>query len=175
MIPTKVGAVGAHFFVLGKEAMENQEAILEKVKELVTPLLRSRKTELVELTCRQKGNGLVLRFLVDTAQGITIDELSALSQGIGAILDEHDVIPQRYFLEINSPGLDRPLKDWRDFERVFGRRVKVETLVPVNYRRQFLGKLLGANEETILLQLDTEEKVQIRLSEIVHAQQEISF
>jgi len=155
--------------------MENQEVVLEKVKMLIAPLLSSRNTELVELTCRQEGHRLVLRFLVDTASGITVEELSFLSQGIGAILDEHGVIPQRYFLEVNSPGLDRPLKGWQDFERVLGRRIKVETAVVVSHRRQFLGLLLNTNEEAILLQLDSGEKVQIPLVHIAHAEQEISF
>ena len=155
--------------------MNNKEEIVDRVKELVGPLFENRQVELVELTCRQEGSRPVLRFLVDTARGITIDELKTLNQGIGAILDEHEAMPERYVLEVNSPGLDRPLKSPMDFERVIGRRLKVMTAVPVNSKWDHVGELINANDEAILLKTDAGEKVRIRLNEIVKAVQEITL
>lgn len=153
--------------------MFDKEAVLNRVKELIQPLLEARQAELVELTCRQEGSRAVLRLLVDTARGITVEDLSRLNQAIGAVLDEHDVIPERYLLEVSSPGLDRPLKALRDFERVLGRRIRVMTAAPVNSRREFAGELLGAGDQMITLRLDNGDKLQILLSDIVHAAQEI--
>ena len=150
-----------------------QEGILQRIKELVQPLLLNRRVQLVEMTYRQEGSRAVLRCLVDTTLGITLDELGALNQAIGALLEEHEVIPSAYMLEVSSPGLDRPLKTSLDFERVIGRRVKVSTVVSIQSNRELSGELVGANEESILLRLDTGDKLKILLSEIAWARQEI--
>ena len=150
-----------------------QEAMTQRVKELVQPVLTARHVDLVELTCRNAGPRVLVRFLLDTAQGIRMDELSHLNQAIGALLEEHDVIPGAYTLEVSSPGLDRPLKTPLDFERVIGRRIKVSTNAPVNAKWEFAGELLNANEEAIVVRLDNGEKQQILLSVITRAVQDI--
>ncbi len=154
---------------------EELTALEQRIRELVQPMLSSRQAELVELICRGTGGRILLRFLVDTAKGITMAELSSVNQAIGALLEEHDVVPSAYMLEVSSPGLDRPLKRPVDFERVIGRRVKVSTTVPVGFKKEHVGELLNANEEAIVLKLDQGEKLRILLSEIAHAVQEIEL
>lgn len=149
--------------------------ILKRVRELIRPLLAGRGAELVDLVCHSGGGRLTLRFLVDTARGITIDELSGLNRSIGAMLEEHDVIPDPYVLEVSSPGLDRPLKTAADFERVIGRRVKVTTSAPVADRQEHWGEVLGANEESVVLRLDSGEKLPIPLLKIQRAVQEVEI
>ena len=155
--------------------MLDKEALLARVKELVNPLLASRGAELVEISCRQEGSRVILKFLVDTVQGVRLNELSGLNQAIGAILEEHDVIPSAYMLEVSSPGLDRPLKTEADFNRVIGRRVRIITAIPVQSKKEHAGELIGAGEEAIVLRLDSGEKLRVLLSEIVHAVQEIQI
>ena len=155
--------------------MLDKEAMVNRVKELVAPLLEGRQVELVELICQPQGGRLLLRFLVDTARGIRLDELGSLNQAIGALLDEHEVISDRYLLEVSSPGLDRSLKSPADFERLIGRRIRVMTVVAVNSRWEYAGELLNANEEAILLKLDSGERFQILLSQIARAVQEINL
>ena len=155
--------------------MIDQTEILNRVRELIRPLLASRGVELVELTCHPGGGRLTLRCLVDTAHGITVDELSGLNRSIGAVLEEHEVIPDRYVLEVSSPGLDRPLKTTADFERVIGRRVKVTTSAPVADRQEHRGEVLGVNEEAVMLRLDSGEKLPIPFLQIHHAVQEIEI
>ena len=149
--------------------------ILNRVRELIQPLLASRGAELVDLNCHPGGGRLTLRLLVDTARGITMDELSGLNRSIGAVLEEHDVIPERYFLEVSSPGLDRPLKTAVDFERVIGRRVKVTTSVPLADKQEHRGEVLGVNEENVMLRLDSGEKLPVPLAQIQRAVQEIEI
>ncbi|MCM8794721.1 MAG: ribosome maturation factor RimP [Candidatus Omnitrophica bacterium] len=151
------------------------EAIKNQVAELITPYLASKQVELVELICHSHGGRILLRFLVDTPRGIRVEELSSLNQGIGALLEEREVIPTAYLLEVSSPGLDRPLKSVSDFERVIGRRIKVSTHVPVMEKREHAGELLNANEDAIVLKSDRGEKVRITLGEISHAVQDIEI
>ena len=149
--------------------------MINRIRELAGPLLAGRHAELVELTCRFEGSRTLLRFLVDTAGGIHLNELNELNRAIGALIDEHELIPSSYTLEVSSPGLDRPLKTPLDFERVIGRRLKVSTLVPIRSRQEFSGELVSAGEESIFVRLDTGDKVQIQLSEIARATQEIKL
>lgn len=151
----------------------DQTALLQRVRELMEPLLKARQVELVDLTCRPGGGRLLVRCLVDTTAGITLDQLSGLSRAVGAVLEKHDAIPDRYLLEVSSPGLDRPLKTWIDFERVIGRRIRVHTSVPVDARQEHLGELLSASEEAIVLRLDGGDKLPVLLSQITYAVQDI--
>ncbi len=153
----------------------DQEAMTQRVTELVRPILAGRQVDLVELTCRNAGPRVLVRILADTAKGITIAELSHINQAVGALLEEHDLIPGAYTLEVSSPGLDRPLKTPLDYERVIGRRIKVSTNAPVNSKWEYAGELLNANDEAIVLKLDNGEKQQILLSMINRAVQDFSL
>lgn len=155
--------------------MFEQEATIQKVKEMIEPLLRSRRAELVEAHYRFEGRGIVLRLLVDTPSGIRVDELAFLNQAIGALLDEHELIPERYTLEVSSPGLDRSLKTGIDFERVIGRRIKIYLTSAVNGRQEQVGKVLNASEEAVVIETDRGEKLKIPLAEIAKAIQEIEI
>ena len=84
-------------------------------------------------------------------------------------------MPERYTLEVSSPGLDRLLKSGRDFERVIGRRVKILTSAPVNDKQEHHGNVLGASDEVVSLKTDSGEKVLIPLAQIIHAVQEVKF
>jgi ribosome maturation factor RimP len=156
-------------------ASMHQEQLLQQIRQLIEPVLRGRQMELVDLSCHFGSGRTIIRCLVDTARGITLDELSSANRVIGALLDEHDLIPERYLLEVSSPGLDRPLKNTADFERVIGRRIRVVTSVPVDAKQEHSGELLGANDEAIVLKLDSGDKLQIVLSHIAHAVQEIGL
>lgn len=153
----------------------DQTVLIGQIRALIEPLLAARRVELVDLTCHPGGGRLLVRCLVDTVSGITLEELSTLNRAIGAVLEEHDLIPERYLLEVSSPGLDRPLKQWTDFERIIGRRIQVQTTVPVDARQEHRGELLSANEQSIVLRLDSGEKLSILLNQIMHAVQEIKL
>ncbi len=155
--------------------MLDREAVQGKIQELIRPLLSAKRVDLVDLICRYEGGRIMVRCLVDTARGITAGELSHLNLAIGALLEEHDVISEPYLLEVSSPGLDRPLKTPLDFERVIGRRIKVYTQVPVGSRMEHNGELIAANDEAIMLRLDSGEKLQILLADVAKAMQEVDL
>lgn len=153
----------------------DQDALLQRVRELIEPILADRQVELVDLTCHPGGGRFLVRCLVDAAGGVTLDQLSTLNRAIGAVLEEHDVIPDRYLLEVSSPGLDRPLKRWTDFERIIGREIRVLTSVPVNGRQEHRGELLSADEQSVVLRLDSGDQLRIHLNQIATAVQDVKF
>jgi ribosome maturation factor RimP len=155
--------------------MDGFQDIERQVEDLIRPLLAAQHVDLVELSCRPSAGRWLLRCLVDTTGGITLDELSGLNRAIGALLDERNVVPGPYVLEVSSPGLDRPLKHWKDFERAIGRRIRVSTLLSIDGRREHVGELLSASEEAIVLKLDDGDKMKVELAHIAWAHREIDF
>ena len=173
-----MGATWAHFFCsMAVPSPLESHQLMAQVQALAAPLLAGRHVELVELTYRREGPQTVLRFLVDTAMGITVEECRRLNQAIGAVLDEHEVLRDRYTLEVASPGLDRPLKTARDFERVIGRRVWMELREPMAGAAgcELVGTVAGVGDEVVGVMLDHGEKVRVPLTMIVRARQDISF
>lgn len=125
---------------------------MTQVRELAEPLLAERGVELVELTLARHGREPVVRVLVQTATGITLDECAALNRALSERLDESGVMAEPYVLEVASPGLDRPLASRRDFERARGRSVTVELVERFAGRGQLVGDVASADEMTVTLE-----------------------
>ncbi len=117
--------------------------IVEKVKELISNLLQGKEIELVDLVYRKEGPKMVLRLTLDKKDGITLDECGAVNEQLGELLDKESVLAEGYILEVCSPGLDRPLKTKKDFDRVTGKLVKVNTYGPVEDKREHVGKVVS--------------------------------
>ncbi len=77
---------------------------------------------------------------------MNVDHCARLSRAISAILDVEDPIPTAYFLEVSSPGVDRPLVQPEDFERYANSQARVEVDTPIDGRRRFVGRLLGLHD-----------------------------
>src|SRR3990167_2146356 len=99
--------------------------LVERVKELVRNYLQDNEIELVDITYKREQGGMVLRLLVDTPQGITVDECERLNNFLSELLDKEDVISEHYTIEVASPGLDRPIVTDRDFQRVLGKMLDI--------------------------------------------------
>ena len=128
----------------------------ECVEELLSPPLDEKGVELVELVLTGSDTRKLLRLFIDRPEGITIDECASLSRELADVLDTYNPIQGSYVLEVSSPGLDRPLKSPRDYERAQGRLVKLI----VDGRGEVTGKLLSFEEPEIALEVNGDlEKV----------------
>ncbi len=131
--------------------MEERE-IVERVRELLLPILEEGGFELVDIEFVREPIGWVLRIYADRPQGgITISDCQWISERIGTLLDVEDVIPHSYNLEVSSPGLDRPLKGQKDFERHKGIVVKVKTTEPLDNQRNFKGEVISTSKEGVVI------------------------
>jgi len=72
-------------------------------------------------------DGRALRIMIETRDGTTLDICSRFSQALSDEFDHHDVFAERYFLEVSSPGIERPLYQPRDFQDAVGQRVSIQT------------------------------------------------
>ena len=152
-----------------------ENIIIEKVRELASPLLSEAGVELVDLTYRRESGGMTLRFAVDKAGGITVGECGILNRKIEAVLDEADPIEGSYILEVQSPGLDRKLVKTSDFERTIGKDIFVVTYGPVENKREFTGKLKWVGEESIKIEFPTGGEVTIPRNMIAKAKLHFEF
>ncbi len=153
--------------------MHNEELAV-MLKGLIGDFLSEQGLDFVDLICRYEGSGLVLRVLVDTFEGgISLGECMRLNRQISIMLDEKDIIKTSYTLEVSSPGLDRLLKNQKDFMRCLGREIRVLLLEAVEGKMEFIGEVKEAKEEFLLLGIDT-GVVTIPFGKIMKAKQIIS-
>jgi ribosome maturation factor RimP len=122
----------------------------ERIAELVEPILLDRGHELydVELT------GATVRVLVDREGGVALDDLEQLAREISGVLDEADPLPDRFYLEVSSPGLERPLRQPKHFQTAVGTKVKVKTLPSVEGDRRVDGLLAAADDDSVTVETD---------------------
>jgi len=137
----------------------------ERVRELVEPVLSTSDLELVDVEVLP---GLV-RLSIDKPGGVDLDAISAVSPAISAALDAGDPIPERYQLEISSPGVERPLRTPEHFRRFVGSEVSVRTLPGVEGERRVRGVLRGADESGIVVDLSEGGQRHLTYSDIERA------
>lgn len=123
------------------------EFITQKVRDVAESFLPSMGLELVDVQFHREGHGWVLRLFIDREGGVSLDHCSKVSREISAYLDVEDVIEQPYHLEVSSPGLDRPLRDFRDFKRFCGKNARVKLREQINGQCVFVGKIHRVNED----------------------------
>ncbi|HTY45383.1 MAG TPA: ribosome maturation factor RimP [Patescibacteria group bacterium] len=148
-----------------------RDEVLLQLSELLEALLAARGLELVELTHRYEGSNLYLRILVDHPEGgITMDECARLNYELGMVLDEKDLIQQRYTLEVSSPGTDRPLKLEKDFLRCLQRTARFFFSEPIEGKWETEGKILTVENGSVYVEVE-DKAVAIPLSKINRAKQ----
>lgn len=121
------------------------------VEQLVTPILNEMQLELVDVEFKKEGKNWFLRVFIDSDKGVDIEDCGTVSEQLSEQLDKEDPIPQAYFLEVSSPGAERPLKKEKDLEKAIGKNVHITTYEPIQGEKAFEGKLVAfdGNELTI--------------------------
>ncbi len=128
-----------------------RKKVEEHVTELVEPICASHSFDLVDVEFVKEGAHWFLRVYIDKPGGISIDDCQAVSEELSKKLDKTDPIPQSYFLEVSSPGLDRPLKKPEDFRRYRGELVEVRLYQPINGEKVFEGRLEGLIDGKVVI------------------------
>jgi ribosome maturation factor RimP len=154
--------------------------VTEQVEALARPLAASLGVELVEVEYKREGRHMVLRLFIDKVGGVSLDDCSAVSREIAAVLDVEDIIPDKYTLEVSSPGLNRPLKTRSHYESYTGRLVKIKTFETLpddagNLRKTFMGELLGINGDLIRLKLQEGQTASIPFAAVAKANLEFEM
>lgn len=151
-----------------------------QVVRLAQPILDSMGLELVELEFKKVGRSFVLRLFIDKQGGVNLDDCAEVSRELSLVLDVEDCIPNRYTLEVSSPGLDRPLRTEADYSRYAGRLAVVKTTELLkdekgSPRKTFLGTINGVEEGAVVINLKEGRLARIPLDKIVKARLEFEF
>ncbi len=126
------------------------DPLAKKIADMLAPHIEREGFELVWLECKKSGRGGFLRVSIDRpGGGITLNELEDVSRVLDSVLDVYDPFDSSYVLEVSSPGINRPLSRLADFEVFRGRRIRVQTRVPHEGRRTFLGILSAVSPQGI--------------------------
>ncbi len=154
--------------------------VVETVTDLVTPILEEQNFELVEVEFVKEGKNWFLRLFIDKDGGIDIEECAFVSEHLSEKLDtiDPDPIRQAYFLEVSSPGAERPLKKETDFEKAIGEYIHVSLYQPLGGEKIYEGILQSLNEEELVLKIKIktrEKEIAVERKNIAKARLAIQF
>jgi len=139
---------------MGVRKVDNKK-LVELVTEMAEPIVKEHDLELVDVEYIREKDWF-LRIYINKPGGIDIDDCSVVSSKLTKVLDERDPIKEKYYLEVSSPGIDRPLKKDKDFQNNYGKMVDVQLFAPLDGKKEFVGVL--SRHSDMLISLIVEEK-----------------
>ena len=131
--------------------MKLSESVENKIREIVDEIVP--EAFLVEIEIH-RSKVSVLRIILDTPEGVGLQQCTSVSRKVSRMLDEGELLDFRYNLEVTSPGLDRPLKVLKQYEKNVGRKLKVW----LSDDSRIKGKLTDVQEEEITLEPEVSKK-----------------
>jgi ribosome maturation factor RimP len=129
----------------------------QKIFRLAEQVAEEQEVELFGIELLGKGK-VLLRVFIDKDEGITLDDCERFSKSLAVVLDVENPIPGSYTLEVSSPGLDRPLRNLKDYENNMGKLARVITKEKIENRNFFIGRISGIHHGMIRLLVGDQER-----------------
>lgn len=135
--------------------------VVEAVTEIVQPIVERNQFELADIEFIKEGKNWFLRVYIDKPEGIDLEDCALVSEQISERMDEisPDPIPQAYFLEVSSPGAERPLKKEEDYINAVGEYIHISLYEPIDGEKIYEGILKEINDETLTLTIRIKTRV----------------
>lgn len=130
-----------------------KERVTDIVERLALPIAEAEHVELVDVEFTKEGKDWFLRVFIDKVDGVDIDDCSRVSEQLSEQLDVVDPIANAYFLEVSSPGAERPLKKPADFERAIGQYVHISLYEPLDGQKTYEGVLQSYDSSEVELDI----------------------
>jgi ribosome maturation factor RimP len=164
----------AHFFI--GSSMKREETI-SRIAAIAERAAAPAGIEVVEVELKGSGRSHFLRIYIDRPEGVTHADCELVSREVGAALDAEDPIPGTYELEVSSPGVERKLGKWQDWQRFTGKKVKVVLKEPLETSsesksaglKHFDGVISRAEDHTVTVELTGGSQVTFPLEQVDHA------
>ena len=129
---------------------------LEQLKEFLKTYADPMGIEIVDVEFSKRDNAITV--FIETESGVDLDTCEAFHNAIMEPIDEFDpTYDAPYTLNVSSPGLDRPLKTPRDFERNLGKEVELKLYAPLKGKKFLEGFLCAFDDNTVTIKSGTEE------------------
>lgn len=143
----------------------NKETIIQKIENIVIPVINQMNLSLVDVEYLQDGGYWYVRIFVENLNGdITLEDCATISNKIEDDVDK--LIDKKFFLEISSPGIERPLKKIEDFIRFKGEKIKVSLKHKIDDNKNYEGFLEEYKDNIISLRIEEDRVLEIPYSEI---------
>lgn len=152
--------------------------VTEIVSQLASPIIEDLGLELVDIEYVKEGRDWFLRVFIDKETGVDIEECGLVSERLSEKLDEVDPIEHNYFLEVSSPGAERPLKKQADFEKAIGKNVYMKTYEPIEGEKTFEGILTAFDGKNVTLEIKVKTRkktINIPYEKIAKARLAVTF
>jgi ribosome maturation factor RimP len=144
-------------------------AILAKIEAIAERVAQPEGIEIVEIELKGGGKNRFLRISIDKPEGVTHGDCEMISQQVGTILDVEDVVPGSYTLEVSSPGVERKLLKYKDFERFKGKKIKAILREPVENSRRWEGTLASCADGLIHLEVAEGKTIEFPFEQVEKA------
>ncbi|WP_080874725.1 ribosome maturation factor RimP [Oceanobacillus timonensis] len=135
--------------------------VIDITTELLNPILEEKNLELVDMEYVKEGKNWFLRVYIDKEGGIDIVECGEVSEQLSEKLDEADPIKEAYFLEVSSPGVEKPLKTLEDLKKNIGQNVFVKLYEKIDDEKTFEGILKNVENETLSIEYKVKTRKKI--------------
>ncbi len=134
--------------------LENETGAARRIVELTEPVLEDLGYRLVRLKLTG-DNGCTLQIMAERPDGsMTVSDCEIVSRTLSPIFDVEDILPGEYFLEVSSPGIDRPLVRPSDFDRWKDHEAKIELTQLLDGRKRYRGIVKGFKDGSVILGID---------------------
>lgn len=130
--------------------------IEDTIWKMAEPVVLENGLELIDVEYVKEGAEWYLRLFLDKEgeDGVDLDDCELISRKLSDLLETADPITQAYRLEVSSPGIERPLKRTKDFQRFKGEKVQIKTFSDVEGKKQFIGSLGETTEDTVVIEVE---------------------
>ena len=130
---------------------------IAEIETALQPIAAELNIEIVEIEFKQ-GKEPALTVYIDTETGVDLNTCEKFHRAIDPVLDEVDpTFGAPYTLNVSSPGLDRPLKTDRDYQKCMGLKVEIKLFAPMKGKKFFEATLKGHDENCVYLEEKGEE------------------
>ncbi|MBI4428054.1 MAG: ribosome maturation factor RimP [Ignavibacteriales bacterium] len=148
--------------------------IKRKIEGSILPILEAKNAFLVDVQVRSERGEQFIQALVDTDEGVTIEQCAEISRELSRVLRVQEAVGDDYHLEISSPGIDKPLKLLRQYRKNIGRKYRVRYRMDTE-ARSLTGTLAGVAGERITFSSDTGEPLTLEFSQIIETKEELPW
>ena len=128
-----------------------------QLRSLIEPVVTGMGFELWGVEYLTQGRYSVLKIFIDSENGIDVDDCASVSRQVGSLLDVEEPLRGQYTLEVSSPGMDRRLFTFEQFDLMKGFQVKLKLNKPFDGKKRFTGLLIGTEDKEVVLRVGEEE------------------
>lgn len=151
--------------------MPGKSMPLKRAREIAQKIADEMKVEFIDVELVKEPTGRFLRFYIEKPEGVALNDLEAYHRRILPLVETVDYD----YMEVSSPGADRPLKTPRDFERAAGMTLELKTYRPVNGAKRFTGALVGLEDGDIVIDADGGEPMRFAQKDVAIVRPLIEF